>query len=1232
MLTLCLIGTALTIHYTVSPKMILESQAKKLEERLHQKEQELLGLLQDQKFSQKLARVDEHVDFQKELIQHYAKEKGICFIVYREHQLLFWSSDLVAFDSDLGIEEGSSFLDMGNGYYESIKFSKGNISIVGLIPIKSKYNIRNDFLSSAFSADLTNNKHINVASYQDREVYYLRNFEGKYLFAVKMDTKNANYLKTDLEFYLWIAVAVLCLLLVIDLCAQLAKKGYVKLSIVLLFTVLFLIRFIDLKYGLLASQFSSEIFDPKYYATDEVFPSLGAFLLNILFIFCFIRYLYSYRARIVSGHRRYLFLEKMIGFLSCATILFFALHWSAKLFEGLVHNSNILFDLSNILRLNLFSWIGVISLCIIGHTLFLLMEIMFAIVMKLGIDKKTFFLFLGGVTFSLVIVELIYFKFDFTLFLCLAIVFLRAVQVYAGKHLTLFNILLVLLLFSVICSIKKNIFIHDKDVENMQLSLQRLEDADDINAITLFLKTEKEIKEDPILIDYFSNQERYNSQLVNDYIRKTYFSGYLSKYEFGLLVQPMDGKVMTDSVAVKRMDAYRKQVELGAIKVSNNFYRGNKGFGLLHYFAVIPINGKNDEDTGLLVIDLANKLYEEYTHFPPVLAEGNFDYKNEFENKSLAIYKNGKLVNQVGSHTFEMLQSFPELNISHFDVREFKHHLQVAYRMNNDIVLVLSQTNLGLWEQLASLSFLFLSFLIFACSIFTKSALFDTLITYELSWTSLKRWAITSYNRVLYSTRIQAIFIGGVIFTLLLMGSITFIGISNQHQTLSDIGGIENVNRVIGSLQETVVKDKEIVLSESQEKMINSVARASDMDINIYDLNGKLLFSTQQKIYDLGFLSLYMEPYAYLNMSRYERGDFLHTESISLLKYRAAYAPIKNGDNETVGYLGLPNYLSENQLDERIGFLLNTLMNVYALVIVVLGLVAVYLANLITHPLLLVQRSLYKTDIVKNNEPIKWNRNDEIGALVKAYNKMIMALKESANKLARSERESAWREMAKQVAHEIKNPLTPLKLGVQLLERAWRAGDPDFDRKFDRFSKSFIEQIDSLAFIASEFSNFAKMPEGKMQDVDICDVLETAVDFYRNNPAVEIIFTQQCDEIQYVRGDRDQLLRSFNNLLKNAIEAGEKHICIIDIKLWLDKKDMIQISIKDNGKGIDEEVKDKIFQPNFTTKSSGTGLGLAFVKQTIEGIDGLISYSTIQGKGTTFYITLPTINAKKNTF
>ncbi|HEX3386450.1 MAG TPA: ATP-binding protein, partial [Mucilaginibacter sp.] len=383
------------------------------------------------------------------------------------------------------------------------------------------------------------------------------------------------------------------------------------------------------------------------------------------------------------------------------------------------------------------------------------------------------------------------------------------------------------------------------------------------------------------------------------------------------------------------------------------------------------------------------------------------------------------------------------------------------------------------------------------------------------------------------------------------------------------------------------------------------------------------LVSTQPKIYDFKLIAPRINARAYIALNRQQRNEFTNQEIIGTLNYKAGYVPVKNKDKtKTIGYLELPYFSNQADYNERLGSLLNAMINIYALIFIGIGLLAIIIARQITAPLNIIEHGLRKTIYGQKNEPIKWKRNDEIGTLVKEYNNMIAALEQSAQKLAQSERESAWREMAKQVAHEIKNPLTPLKLGLQLLEKSWKDKDPKFDQKFERFSKSFVEQIESLSSIASEFSAFAKMPDTRIERMDIFGVLTQAVVVFKQMDNIRILY-KAPEEPFYVNADRDQLLRSFNNLLKNAIEAippGQQGL--IEIGHVVTGRNIL-LYIKDNGNGIAEHQREKIFMPNFTTKSSGTGLGLAFVKNSIENAGGKVWFETVTGEGTTFHISLP---------
>jgi two-component system, NtrC family, nitrogen regulation sensor histidine kinase NtrY len=291
--------------------------------------------------------------------------------------------------------------------------------------------------------------------------------------------------------------------------------------------------------------------------------------------------------------------------------------------------------------------------------------------------------------------------------------------------------------------------------------------------------------------------------------------------------------------------------------------------------------------------------------------------------------------------------------------------------------------------------------------------------------------------------------------------------------------------------------------------------------------------------------------------------------------------------------------------------------------------VAVFISNQITRPLVLIQENLQKMQLGKRNEPIQYKRDDEIGSLVKEYNKKVDELAVSAELLARSERESAWREMAKQVAHEIKNPLTPMKLNIQHLQRAKGDGE-EFKKYVERVSAVLIEQIDNLSNIATEFSNFAKIPTARNQVFLLAEQLQKIIELFESHENVEIKFHPSKLENIEVNADREQLSRALINLLKNAIQSiPEGQTGKIDIHLKR-RDHMALILVTDNGAGIPEELREKLFSPSFTTKSSGMGLGLAIVKNIVENFAGKIWFETDTEKGTTFYIEIPVYEPKES--
>jgi nitrogen fixation/metabolism regulation signal transduction histidine kinase len=393
------------------------------------------------------------------------------------------------------------------------------------------------------------------------------------------------------------------------------------------------------------------------------------------------------------------------------------------------------------------------------------------------------------------------------------------------------------------------------------------------------------------------------------------------------------------------------------------------------------------------------------------------------------------------------------------------------------------------------------------------------------------------------------------------------------------------------------------------------------LDINVYNTKGELQHSSQPEIFKRNLVSGRMDPDAYFNLIIKGKSKYVHDEKIGKLTYLSAYQPFRS-NGKVLGYFNFPYYGKQKSFQEDISYFLVALVNVYVLFLIAAALLAVFLSRSITNSLTLISDNIKGVQFGKTNVPISWKNDDEIGLLVNQYNLMLGELEKSADLLAKSEREGAWREMAKQVAHEIKNPLTPMKLSIQHLQRALKDNSPDIKELTENISRRMIEQIDNLSGIATAFSDFAKMPQGEFRKIDIEPILLSTVELFRESDNVEINLTYPENEC-IVLGDKDQLMRVFINIIKNSTQAiPENKQGIIDI-IVNDKSTYFLINIKDNGVGIPEEKRAHIFEPNFTTKSSGTGLGLAISKNIIERMNGKIWFDSVVDDYSVFYIQLP---------
>ena len=428
---------------------------------------------------------------------------------------------------------------------------------------------------------------------------------------------------------------------------------------------------------------------------------------------------------------------------------------------------------------------------------------------------------------------------------------------------------------------------------------------------------------------------------------------------------------------------------------------------------------------------------------------------------------------------------------------------------------------------------------------------------------------------------------------------------------------IETINLELTNKTSYSVNTKNLAMI-FQER-IYEISSINKLNISIFDLHGNLLVSSKTNAFE----KIKTKPLTYeaLNeLSQNSNHKILKTREEEGVGYQSSYTYITDPKFKRIGILELQFTQDNSEIEKELQEFIQRLSIVYVFMFLIAIVFAYFLSSYITRSIQTISERMQQTRLNERNEKIILDSaSSEIEILVDAYNNMIDQLEESAAKLAKSEREQAWREMAKQVAHEIKNPLTPMRLSVQSFERKFNPEDKNVKVKLAEYSQTLIQQIDVMSSIASAFSDFAKMPSQKKERINVVSVVKLALDIFNEN----FINYQPSEKEIYANLDKTQLIRIVNNLVKNATQATElEENPSIVVKVFSDAK-KVTILVSDNGKGISKEVEDLIFEPKFTTKTSGMGLGLGMIKNIIEAYDGSIYFESVLGEGTVFTVILP---------
>ena len=638
-----------------------------------------------------------------------------------------------------------------------------------------------------------------------------------------------------------------------------------------------------------------------------------------------------------------------------------------------------------------------------------------------------------------------------------------------------------------------------------------------------------------------------------------------------------------------------------------HFYSVPSNENNMSYIGQFQLNSNRTDSLFFFMEFYPRKNYKSYS-FPNLLIASTPDIQTRL-NIGIAKYEHNRLVYSSGKFEYSPDNNWIPKGKSDFfriDYKGYTHYIYCSSK-NSYIVITELQPH-DLIDYLLYFIYTFLSFFSI-CWIFV--------------WAFLHLRRNGNY-RLGLTTKFQYAFIALLILSFVGIFYVSVNFIEKKYQD-EQIANLENKKSYIQKALQDIYywnQDLNVLNTQALNFDLQDLSYIYHTDIHVYDNKGVLIGSSQPLIFNKNLISnrIATKPFFGLtsNINQYEH--------IGKLNYLTGYTDFVNGDYLQIGYIAVPQFFSQDEIRTEIESFLTVIIHIYLIIIVLAIILSLFIGKQLSAPLNILETKLKEMRLGRRNEKIDYKMNDEVGQLVTQYNRTVDELERSARLLAKSERESAWKSMARQVAHEINNPLTPMKLTIQQLQRTKKMNDERFDDYFEKSSIMLIEQIDNLSRIAGTFSNFARMPEANFERVDIAAKIYSVVQLFANNNEHIEIYYEGVENGVFVYADPEQLVQVFNNLIKNAIQAipternGEIRIVLIQ------QYGQIIITVSDNGSGIEPEIHDKLFVPNFTTKNTGMGLGLAIAKNIIELSGGTITFDTQLDKGTTFKLTLPEDN------
>lgn len=1147
------------------------------------------------------------------------------YIFSESGQLIYWSDFSYMPDFDwIDSKTTQRILEDKRGIFFSKvrRFSRNNHGywIIQLYPLYFKRDFQNQYLEAGFNSEIFSNEPKSISTEQEDGLLEVKGSKGEFLFSVYFDpeqvpTEPSSQLALMIFFF---SLFFLILLMTRSLILGLWRKGKQVKALIAASAVLITIRALMLVFRFPKDYFDYRLFDPSGYASSWFNPSLGDLFLNIICL----AVLLSMVLRIIASKEFKNWLNKrrikknnkvflLVSYLF--STLFLVLFYS--LYIDILSNSQ--WDL-NILSLPSLDWFKVVSLSIVflgGAVYFLFTILALELVFYQNSLNKKNAIFLITYFSIPIIAVLAYFNWIWMVAFLAHYLFLVAVinfnlykyifKIGLNTFLTFFFGCLIAAIITGLASHQvyldrnfksKASFGTEMLVENDILAEFFLSDIMERISQDLFIKNSMT---DPLM----------RKEPIEQKIRKIHMNNYFDQYVLKVKVFNYFGENILERYNSNTLNEIEMQFVKSdyatSVKDLYFIHKGTEGDGN-QYFAFIPIF-KDNFYIGTVFLELRQLRIVPGSVFPKLLIDEKYMAGINDKKFDYAVYEEGELKYGVGLFNYraagiEELLNQSILYTSGIYKGRF-HHVGVK---ELDKVIVVSSPVYPVYYILADISLFFLGFILF------------TLIALVFG-TFSKRIGSYRFN---YATKLQ-LYLNFAFFFPILIISLIIVGLfTSSYQEELNRQYLQKTSLVTDNLSPIIEKKNSGILEKDELlETINNLSGNANTDINLFSSDGVLVSTSQPNIFDKKVLTNYINPNAIVELVEGQNNLVLLEEKIGNLTFKSVYSAIRSKDGQEVqAIVAVPFFESETELDLLIADVLSNIINIFVLVFIVFLFISYFVSKNLTFPFKLLTQKLKVTGL-ENNEPMYWPTNDEIGLLVNEYNNMLFKLEASKKDLAYSEKESAWREMAKQVAHEIKNPLTPMKLTLQHLLRLQSEGKLDDPGKLKQPLETLIHQVDTLSDIATSFSSFAKMPKPKKELMDFKNVVLGTLELFKNRENEKIIYGDLTDEDTLpVMGDKQLFGRIIANLIINGFQATEPHKKSI-ILVFLRVVDLqVLLEIKDNGKGIPKELRDKIFAPNFSTKSEGSGLGLAIAKRGVETEGGKIWFETEEGKGTSFFL------------